>query len=189
MIALRGRDARVQPAMNLFDGIASKLKESVSDLTKEVKVQHILVESESQAVEIRKKISKEGLETFGKYAQTYSTCGSAKKAPDAKLAQLRGLPGEMVFRKGQTDKAFETAAFEGKVGTVQGPVKTKFGYHLILVNERSEGLGGGEEGGSRADADASAQEEEESKQTESEATEMSKSASKKQLKAKKKRAK
>lgn len=54
----------------------------------QVKVQHILVESESQAVEIRKKISKEGLETFGKYAQTYSTCGSAKKAPDAKLAQV-----------------------------------------------------------------------------------------------------
>jgi hypothetical protein len=34
-----------------------------------------------------------------------STCGSANKKPDAKMVQLRGLPGEMNFRRGQTDKA------------------------------------------------------------------------------------
>lgn len=52
--------------------------------------------------------------------------------PDAKLAQLVGLPGEMSFRKGQTDKEFEKVCFESELGVVHGPVKTQFGYHLIL---------------------------------------------------------
>eukprot|EP00281_Chroomonas_sp_CCMP1168_P004779 CAMPEP_0206268354 /NCGR_PEP_ID=MMETSP0047_2-20121206/31661_1 /ASSEMBLY_ACC=CAM_ASM_000192 /TAXON_ID=195065 /ORGANISM="Chroomonas mesostigmatica_cf, Strain CCMP1168" /LENGTH=118 /DNA_ID=CAMNT_0053696665 /DNA_START=72 /DNA_END=424 /DNA_ORIENTATION=- len=118
--------------MGLFDGLVSKF----ADATREVTVQHILVEKEQEAVELRKKLAKEKnlAARFGEYAAQYSTCGSAKKTPDAKLAQLRGEPGEMKFRKGQTDKNFEKAAFEtAQVGKVAGPIKTKFGYHLMLV--------------------------------------------------------
>ena len=39
--------------------------------------------------------------------------------PDAKLAQLVGQPGEMTFRKGQTDKQFEEVCFEGKLNEVR----------------------------------------------------------------------
>ena len=35
--------------------------------------------------------------------------------------------------------AFEEAAFAAEVGKVVGPVKTDFGYHIILVDEHSEG--------------------------------------------------
>jgi parvulin-like peptidyl-prolyl isomerase len=28
--------------------------------------------------------------------------------------------------------------FQGPVGTIQGPVKTQFGWHLILVTDRKE---------------------------------------------------
>jgi len=52
-----------------------------------------------------------------------------------------GQPGEMTFRKGQTDKDFETTCFESALGVVHGPVKTRFGFHLVLVNQRSQGLG------------------------------------------------
>ena len=89
------------------------------------------------------KIAKDGLQSFGGYAAKFSLCGSAKKKPDAKLAQLVGLPGEMTFRKGQTAKDFEDVCFEAALGQVHGPVLTQFGYHLILVRSRSEGLGGG----------------------------------------------
>ena len=34
--------------------------------------------------------------------------------------------------------AFERAAFTGEIGTVIGPVETPFGYHLILVEDRTE---------------------------------------------------
>jgi len=55
--------------MNLFNGLARSLQESVAEATKSATVQHILVETENEALDIRKKIANDGLESFGKYAQ------------------------------------------------------------------------------------------------------------------------
>ncbi len=41
------------------------------------------------------------------------------------------------FGRGQMVQVFEQAAFSQKVGEVSQPVKSPFGYHLILVQERS----------------------------------------------------
>ncbi|HXH37873.1 MAG TPA: peptidylprolyl isomerase, partial [Thermoanaerobaculia bacterium] len=38
--------------------------------------------------------------------------------------------------KGQTDPVFEKAAWNMKPGTLSGIIETKFGYHLILVEDR-----------------------------------------------------
>jgi peptidyl-prolyl cis-trans isomerase D len=42
------------------------------------------------------------------------------------------------FGKGRMVPEFEKAAFEGKVGVVQKPVKTNYGYHIIKVTGRSD---------------------------------------------------
>jgi peptidyl-prolyl cis-trans isomerase D len=42
------------------------------------------------------------------------------------------------FVPGQTDPEFDKAIFNGKIGELQGPVKTAFGYHIIQVQERTE---------------------------------------------------
>ena len=75
-------------------------------------------------------------EAVGRAAQQYSTCGSAKKRPDAKMPQLRGAPGELTFRRGAMAPEFERVAFAAPVGELQPPFQTQFGWHLLLVNKR-----------------------------------------------------
>jgi parvulin-like peptidyl-prolyl isomerase len=43
----------------------------------------------------------------------------------------------MVFGKGQMVPEFEDAAFSQEIGKIGKPVKTQYGYHIILVTDRS----------------------------------------------------
>lgn len=64
---------------------------------------------------------------FSKMAMEYSKDpGSAKNGGDLGW-----------FGKGMMVKEFEQAAFNGKVGEIQKPIKTSFGYHIILVTDIS----------------------------------------------------
>ena len=79
---------------------------------------HILVKSEKQAQELKDKIAKGA--DFNQLAKKFSLCPSGKKGGDL---------GE--FRPGQMVKAFDNIVFKKEVLKVHGPVKTKFGFHLI----------------------------------------------------------
>ena len=85
---------------------------------------HILVKSEKLAKELKLKIEKGA--DFGVIAKKHSTCPSKKKGGDL---------GE--FKRGQMVKAFDDVVFKKEVLKVHGPVKTKFGYHLIKTIYRS----------------------------------------------------
>ena len=128
---------RASPAMNLF----SDLTRSISKSLQEVSVQHILVPTQLDANEIYNALvaGEAGVSSqrFGEVAAARSTCGSAKKKPDAMLAQLRGQPGELRFRRGSMAPEFEKVAFAAPIGKLQRPIKTQFGWHIILVNERT----------------------------------------------------
>lgn len=92
---------------------------------RQVRAKHILVEKEVQAKEILSEI-KAG-KSFEDAAKEYSTCPSKEKGGDLGY-----------FKKGQMVPEFEKAAFEAAVGELTGPVKTQFGYHLILVEDKKE---------------------------------------------------
>ena len=79
---------------------------------------HILVKTEKQALDILAQI-KQGKD-FGKLAKQHSTCPSRKRGGDL---------GE--FKRGKMVKQFDDVVFKKPILTVHGPVKTKFGYHLI----------------------------------------------------------
>lgn len=130
------------PHLGFFDDVKEKLRE--------VKVQHILVEDEAAANKVYESIVSEGAsaETVGRFAASQSTCGSAKKTPNAKLQLLRGQPGELTFRRGAMAAEFEKAAFAAAPGSLLQPLRTKFGWHVIFVNEDSPPPTGG--GGDRA---------------------------------------
>ena len=66
---------------------------------------------------------------FGKYASEFSECPSKKKG------------GELgYFGRGQMVGDFELAAFSTPPGQMTGIIKTKHGYHLILVEDRKASL-------------------------------------------------
>ncbi|OGS37059.1 MAG: peptidylprolyl isomerase [Elusimicrobia bacterium RIFOXYB2_FULL_49_7] len=91
---------------------------------KKATARHILVETEKECLDIKKKIE-EGAD-FAKMAKKHSSCPSGKEGGD--LGEFS--PGEMV-------PEFDCVVFKEKVGKVHGPVKTDFGYHLIEITNRA----------------------------------------------------
>jgi peptidyl-prolyl cis-trans isomerase C len=85
---------------------------------------HILVKTEKEAFELKEMLAKGA--DFAKLAKKFSICPSKKKGGDL---------GE--FRRGQMVKAFEDVVFKKELLKVHGPIKTKFGYHLIKTLYRN----------------------------------------------------
>lgn len=86
---------------------------------------HILVDSEEKCLDLKSQIEAGG--DFAALAKEFSTCPSGKTGGD--LGQFG--PGMMV-------PEFDKVCFSADIGSVQGPVKTQFGYHLVEVTERTE---------------------------------------------------
>lgn len=86
---------------------------------------HILVDSLERCEELKKQI--EAGADFAQLAMENSTCGSGLQGGD--LGTFG--PGKMVAE-------FDKVVFSADVNTVQGPVKTQFGYHLLEVTSRED---------------------------------------------------
>ena len=92
-------------------------------MVKKVHVAHILVGGEDKAKELSDKINSGG--SFAELARAYSECPSKKRGGDLGW-----------FGRGMMVREFENAAFNGEKGTVIGPVKTEFGWHLIRIIDK-----------------------------------------------------
>src|SRR5690625_4738923 len=92
----------------------------------EVEAQHILVEDEELANEIKSKLD-EG-EDFADLAKEHST--------DSDSAEAGGDVG--YFSAGAMVHEFEDAAYSMDVDTISDPVQSDFGYHIIKVNDKRE---------------------------------------------------
>ena len=79
---------------------------------------HILVKHKDDAEKLKRQLD-QGAD-FAQLARKHSLCPSGKKGGDL---------GE--FRRGQMAKPFDDVVFNKPLLTVHGPVKTRFGYHLI----------------------------------------------------------
>lgn len=92
----------------------------------EVKARHILVPSEEVARDLAEQIARGG--DFAELAKQHSA--------DPGTKGHGGMLG--YFARGQMVPAFEQAAFELKPGEVSEPVQSKFGWHLIKVEDRRQ---------------------------------------------------
>lgn len=86
---------------------------------------HILVDSETQCQSIKDEIA--GGADFAELASQHSSCPSGQQGGD--LGEFG--PGMMV-------KEFDEVVFSADIGSVEGPVKTQFGYHLLEVTSRTD---------------------------------------------------
>jgi len=88
-----------------------------------VHLHHILVNTEKEAKAVMDRLKKG--EKFSDIAGQVSICPSKAKGGD-----LEWVP------KGSLVPEIEEIAFSAKYGVPTGPVKTKFGYHVVVVEER-----------------------------------------------------
>ena len=110
-----------------------KNKEIMFKQQAEVKARHILVKTKDKAEKIiaeLKKVPQNKLnEKFAELAKKYST------GPSAKMGGELGW-----FSKGKMIPSFSNVAFSLKKGAFSlQPVKTRFGWHVIYVEDKKEG--------------------------------------------------
>lgn len=86
---------------------------------------HILVDSEEACAALKSEI--EGGADFAEIARAHSNCPSGQRGGDLGT-----------FGRGMMVPEFDEVVFSAEVGTVQGPVQTQFGYHLIEVTSRDD---------------------------------------------------
>ncbi len=89
-------------------------------MPQKIRVKHILCSKHSIAVNVINRLNNG--EDFSKIAREVSECPSRKRGGDLGF-----------FGRGKMVKEFERAAFSLRVGEyTREPVKTHFGYHVIL---------------------------------------------------------
>lgn len=86
---------------------------------------HILVKTEKEAQDLLRQLKKG--KNFSELARKHSLCPSGKKDG--------GNLGE--FRRGQMVKQFDDIVFKKPLLELHGPVRTKFGFHIIKTLYRN----------------------------------------------------
>lgn len=87
-----------------------------------VRASHLLVQTEAEAKQLRQEIQ-DGA-SFADVARRVSSCPSGANGGDLGF-----------FGPGQMVKEFDQAAFSLPVGTLSEPIKTQFGWHLLVVTD------------------------------------------------------
>ncbi len=135
------RDQLAKPYLNDKDVTKELIKEAYQRMGKDVRASHIMImvdgsappadtlQAYKTAMNVKKQIDKGG--DFAALAQEYSADSySAKQGGDLGYFTVFN----MVY-------PFETAVYNAKVGDVTGPVRTRFGYHLIKVTDKRPARG------------------------------------------------
>ena len=104
--------------------IDTQMEQNTKNLT-EVCASHILVATEEEAQEVTDRLA--AGEEFANLAAELSTDGSAEQGGDLGCQQAGGYVPE-----------FATAALEAELNVPTDPVLSEFGYHILLVTERTE---------------------------------------------------
>lgn len=105
--------------------ISSGSKKKIEEKELKAKVEKVMAEKKAEAEKLAKELQADNSK-FAAYAKKYSE--------DEMSAQKGGDLG--FFAKDRMVPEFAEAAFKAKPNTVTEPVKSQFGYHIIMVTDR-----------------------------------------------------
>lgn len=102
-----------------------------------VEARHILLEVPQDAdTETEEKTRKKALEIIEKAESDEDFSELARRFSEDQTAEEGGYLGTL--EKGDTVKEFSEAAFSLEPGEISKPVRTKFGWHIIKIEDRTE---------------------------------------------------
>ncbi|PKL81865.1 MAG: hypothetical protein CVV24_13075 [Ignavibacteriae bacterium HGW-Ignavibacteriae-3] len=129
---VKGSNGQIVGPTATFEGyVVYKLINKVKSKNEQVKASHILVRStENDNADLQK-----ANEIYNQLMKGADFVTMAKERSDDGSKFQGGDLGW--FGRGQMVKPFEDACFNGKIGVIQKPVKSQFGYHIIKVTDRS----------------------------------------------------
>ena len=114
-------------AYQIQQELTSDPKKKIEEKELKAKVEKVMAEKKAEAEKLAKELQADNSK-FAAYAKKYSEDpNSAKQGGDLGF-----------FAKDTMVKEFADAAFNAKPDKVTGPVKSQFGYHIILVTDRRE---------------------------------------------------
>ena len=97
---------------------------------------HILVANEEVALALKRKIREQAVEKNEFVVDVFEE--AAKKYSQDETTNFRGgLLGELVPQGYCRSEELEEACFRVPLGLLEGPIRTDFGYHVLLVTERT----------------------------------------------------
>ena len=125
-LTIQKLDATLQETLVVTEDEITKFFEAnkAQLLQDHARVRHILVDSLEKAEDVLKRLSKDQ-QVFAELAKGYSLDAGS-----------RSVGGELGWiARGQTEPEFDRAVFAMQAGDMSSPVRTRFGYHIIQVEE------------------------------------------------------
>lgn len=137
LVTCLSRSCYCRPSSPAFVGDAlNKVQKDLAALTRRVTARHILVANPEIALALKRKIRDECAEKqvyvvdiFEQAAQKYSQ--------DETTNQRGGLLGQLVPQGYCRSPKLDAYCFQAPLGTLEGPLESEFGYHIVLVTERT----------------------------------------------------
>ena len=118
--------------------IMKKIVNDYQALTRRVTAYHILLppNSEDACLELKRNMLKR-VEQEGQFLVDVMEDAAKKFSRDDTTNQRGGLLGELLPQGACPSAILDRACFEVPLGSLQGPITSEFGIHILLVTERT----------------------------------------------------
>ena len=125
-----------RPANGFINEAFTKVQKDFQALTRRVTAYHIMVANEEIAVALKRKIREECIKKDEFVVDVFESAAN-KYSQDDTTNRQGGLLGELVKQGYCQSPILDKACFELPLGLLEGPLKSEYGYHLVLVTERT----------------------------------------------------